>query len=443
MKTLYWVTQDTRLDDNPALLRAAASDSLLIVYCVDPRWFAPRRYQLASVGSHRWNFLQESLCEFNRSLLPLGQRLLVCYERPEIQLPTLVRQHGIGRLVCARQTGWDERVVLGQLQQQLPQLQVEQTDSYTLFSEPELPFAAGDTPATYSCFRRQVEQLAVRPPLAAPAALPPPPAVTGVRLQRPAWVPVTRVGDCPFQGGEIAAWRHLQRYFADDLPLSYKDVRNALQGWDNSSKLSPWLNSGCLSPRRVRQTLLDYEQCQGRNESTGWLYVELLWREYFQWLARALGTRLFAFQGTARRRPLTCFYPDRFQMWCHGTTPYPLVNACMRELAATGYLSNRGRQIAASCLVNELQLDWRYGAAWFEQQLVDYDVAANWGNWQYIAGVGADPRGGRHFNLQKQTETFDADGSYRRRWSRPEDALPLDGRDAADWPIEPVRVQPG
>ena len=88
----------------------------------------------------------------------------------------------------------------------------------------------------------------------------------------------------------------------------------------------------------------------------------------------------------------------------------------MKQLSATDYLSNRGRQIAASCLINELEGDWRYGAAWFENQLIDYDVAANWGNWQYLAGVGADPRGGRHFNLAKQTEIYDADGRYRSRW---------------------------
>ena len=70
----------------------------------------------------------------------------------------------------------------------------------------------------------------------------------------------------------------------------------------------------------------------------------------------------------------------------------------------------------ASCLVNELKEDWRYGAAWFEQQLLDYDVAVNWSNWQYIAGVGVDPRGGRHFNLAKQAELYDADGRYRERW---------------------------
>ena len=85
--------------------------------------------------------------------------------------------------------------------------------------------------------------------------------------------------------------------------------------------------------------------------------------------------------------------------------------------------------------MNELGLDWRYGAAWFEQQLIDYDVASNWGNWQYIAGVGADPRGGRHFNIDKQAQMFDSDGSYRRRWAPEPTPLNVDTRDAADWPL--------
>jgi deoxyribodipyrimidine photo-lyase len=132
---------------------------------------------------------------------------------------------------------------------------------------------------------------------------------------------------------------------------------------------------------------------------------------------------------------LSAFYPERFEKWCQGTTPYPLVNACMRELKQTGFLSNRGRQIVASCLVNELALDWRYGAAWFENQLCDYDVASNWGNWQYIAGVGVDPRGGRHFNLQKQTEMYDPKHEYIERWAPGPVIENLDTRDAADWPL--------
>ena len=133
-------------------------------------------------------------------------------------------------------------------------------------------------------------------------------------------------------------------------------------------------------------------------------------------MALKIGKKLFLKNGNAAAQISGRFDAGAFSAWCRGETQYPLVNACMKQLSATGYLSNRGRQIAASCLVNELEGDWRYGAAWFESQLIDYDVAANWGNWQYLAGVGADPRGGRHFNLAKQTEIYDADGRYRSRW---------------------------
>ena len=124
-----------------------------------------------------------------------------------------------------------------------------------------------------------------------------------------------------------------------------------------------------------------------------------MWREYFQWYAHSHRAKLFKFNGIKNTNPTTSFYPERFQKWCQGNTPYPIVNACMKQLNATGYMSNRGRQLVASCFVHELNLDWRYGAAYMEQQLIDYDVASNWGNWQYLAGVGADPRGHRRFDL--------------------------------------------
>jgi deoxyribodipyrimidine photo-lyase len=214
-------------------------------------------------------------------------------------------------------------------------------------------------------------------------------------------------------------------------------VRNELDGWENSSKFSPWLAQGNLSVRKIYANLRRYEQENGANESTYWLYFELLWREYFQWYALQHGRRLFAFRGIKQHKPLTSFYPERFQKWCNGYTPYPLVNACMKQLKATGYLSNRGRQIVASCLVNELAVDWRFGAAYFEQHLLDYDVASNWGNWQYLAGVGADPRGQRHFDLEKQTRLYDPEGKFINKWQAEVRNLPLDSVDAADWPVDP------
>ena len=112
----------------------------------------------------------------------------------------------------------------------------------------------------------------------------------------------------------------------------------------------------------------------------------------------------------------TKFDHHNFNNWVNGTTGYPIVDACMRQLKETGFMSNRGRQIVASCFVHELQQDWCYGAAYFEHQLVDFDVASNYGNWQYLAGVGSDPRGHRQFNLVKQAQHYDPDGSFVNAW---------------------------
>ncbi|NBV75654.1 MAG: hypothetical protein EBR59_06780 [Methylococcaceae bacterium] len=157
----------------------------------------------------------------------------------------------------------------------------------------------------------------------------------------------------------------------------YKSVRDQLDGWDNSTKFSPWLSNGCLSVRQIYSDLKAYQAKNGRNESSDWIFFELLWREFFQWNAYIHSAQLFRFRGVKSTPPLTSFYAERFQKWCKGNTPFPLVNASMNQLSRTGYISNRARQIVASCLVNELDLDWRYGAAYFEQQLLDYDVAVN------------------------------------------------------------------
>jgi deoxyribodipyrimidine photo-lyase len=105
-----------------------------------------------------------------------------------------------------------------------------------------------------------------------------------------------------------------------------------------------------------------------------------------------------------------------FEKWKNGNTGIDFVDANMIELKLTGFMSNRGRQNVASYLCHNLKLDWRYGAAYFEEQLIDYDVCSNWGNWMYVAGVGNDPRENRVFNMEKQAAMYDHDQSYRNLW---------------------------
>jgi deoxyribodipyrimidine photo-lyase len=220
-----------------------------------------------------------------------------------------------------------------------------------------------------------------------------------------------------YTGGSTAAHARLQTYFWDrDRLRLYKETRNGMLDPDDSSRLSAWLALGCISPRTVYAEVKRYEQERVRNESTYWLVFELLWRDYFRFILAKHGAKLFRPSGIQGIPiPWQQDWP-RFQAWCRGETGYPLVDANMRELAATGFMSNRGRQNVASFLTKNLGIDWRMGAEWFESLLIDYDVASNYGNWNYTAGVGNDARGFRYFHIPKQSREYDPKGDYLRHW---------------------------
>jgi len=431
--TLLWFTHNLRLDDNPAIEAALDSEQLICLFVVEPSWFRANRYSLHSLGSHRRAFLQQTLDDLDAGLRQRGQRLLLWHDTPLETLTRLVPKAEVSRVITAEHPGHYERHTLKQLQSRFPHLKIESVAAQTLFSQQQLPFAVSELPDSFSSFRRKVEKRKLEPAaaLCAPEQMPPP--------VPPSQDKVTELPnpEAPshFFGGETGAQAQLDYYFGGSLPASYKETRNGLDGWDYSSKFSAWLANGSLSPRRLWQRIDQYEAEVVANESTYWLKFELLWREYFQWYGMRYGAKLFKLQGPFNRSPLTSFYPERFKAWCEGTTPYPIVNAAMRQLNATGYMSNRARQLVASAFVHELGLDWRYGAAYFEQQLIDYDVASNWGNWQYLAGVGADPRGHRKFDLDKQTKIYDPQQAFIRAWQGKENCNPLPNRDYYDWPV--------
>ena len=432
--TLLWFNNDLRVHDNEALIEAASrTNRLLCIYCIDPMWFKPNLYGLHSLGKKRQAFLNESLKALSKELESAGQRLHLAYGKPELIIDEIIKKYKIGRVIRSQHSGFYENHQWQQLRKANPQVRFKSFDTFTLFKREQLT-SLGPFPTSFSKFRKLVSSVTIPAPLTVPTTLPP---VIPMAVQADAMNRLESYGEpSDFCGGEVEALVHTQTYFRSGNASTYKETRNALSGWDNSCKFSPWLANGSVSARLLVEKLQTYETEHGQNDSTEWILFELLWREYFQWYAKHYDQNLFTFTGISNRKPLTCFYPQRFKRWATGTTEWPLVNACMSELNATGYLSNRGRQIVASCLVNELGLDWRCGASYFEQQLLDYDVASNWGNWQYIAGVGADPRGGRHFNLAKQTQQFDPNHEYINYWLNDNTTtMPIDTVDAADWPV--------
>lgn len=429
MTTLYVLTDDLRIDDNPALNLAARDEKLAVIYCIDDAVFKTDRFGCRGMGQNRWRFLRQSLQDLNQDLAERGQ-VLHLLEGDTLTLSTdLLRTDQFSRVIRTR--GHDHRTNLwwNQLVARFVDIEFIEVDGSTLFDQEQIQFET--FPDSFSSFRKGIEDRPFRHSVSAPNQLP-------GSLDLDSRLITAPTSDASPRGGSLAGKDHLTHYFSTEAACVYKETRNALHGEHYSTGFSTYLANGSLSPIQVVQQLFQYEREFGKNESTQWILFELLWREFFRWYGLRYGDLLFEFAGINGQRPLTSFYRDRFIKWTEGRTPWPLVNAAMNELRETGLISNRARQIVASCLVNELEVDWRCGASYFAEQLIDYDACSNWGNWQYIAGVGADPRGGRHFNIDKQTELFDPDASYRNRWGGAAVNEPLDSVDYYDWPVERI-----
>ena len=433
MSTLiYWFRADLRLADNPALLQACADAThLLSVYCHLPSDKQPTRWGFERVGAPRQRFLTDTLRDLAKQLQARGSQLIECVGHPHEVLPALAQSIQASGVVCEDIAAPEEEAQVAALR--AAGLTVDTVWQSSLLELSDLPFDGGDCPEVFTTFRQAVERARVLPasPLRAPtvfAPLPPAPEGLLARLAsdardrpQPDALPDARSSfphhTQAFAGGETTAAAHIQRYFSTPRVSQYKATRNGLTGTDYSSKFSPWLATGALSARTAHAGLKRFEHIQGADDGTYWLWFELLWRDYFRLIQLKHGTDMYRARGLRDDAPAPTHNPKGFLRWCAGTTGEPLVDAGMRELRATGYLSNRLRQVVASYLIYDLHADWRAGAAWFESQLLDYDVYSNQGNWLYIAGRGTDPRGGRRFNPEKQTRDHDPHGHYRALWA--------------------------
>ncbi len=438
-KGIYWFTTDLRLDDNPALTQAAnAVDQLLFIYCIEKPLRLSQLQLDSTLSKNRQRFILDSLKDLNKQLQELGQHLVII-ENVQSELTQLINEQGITHFYRNADHPILDSENWYAIKAKYQHISFNEVSNNRLFRLDQLPFELNELPNSFSKFRRKAEKIKIDAPIAPPHLLPKP-VIDSKPWPKQCNLPFEET-QTAFKGGEIEGVRHLEKYFQSELPATYKQTRNGLDGMDYSTKFSPWLAQGCLSVRRIIERLNQFEDEVVANDSTYWIYFELLWREYFQWYAEKYGEQMIAFSGIKAHSPKTSFYPERFQKWCQGTTPYPIVNACMRQLKATGYMSNRGRQLVASCFVHELAMDWRYGAAYMEQQLIDFDLGSNWGNWQYLAGVGADPRGHRQFDLNKQTQIYDPKQQFIERWQGHSSNFPLDSIDPSDWPIDLKRSE--
>lgn len=423
-KGLVWFRNDLRVHDNESLTNAIdENDTVIAVYCFDPRHFEQTEFGFKKTEKFRAKFLIESVTTLKQNLEKLNIPLLVYHQKPEDCIPEIIAQHEINSVYFQEEWTSEEMEVLENIKSKIPDsVSFKATYNQFLFHPEDIPFDITSIPNVFTQFRNQCEKSTkVRPKFAVQP------------MFENNWITIETVIPTmetlgftdfemdsrtafPFLGGENEALQRLEQYFWETKKLSvYKLTRNRLIGTDFSSKFSPWLANGSISAKTIYWKIIKYEQQIGKNESTYWLIFELIWRDYFKYVSMKNGNSIFKIGGILDKKYDWKTNPSDINNWINGNTQESFVNANMIELQQTGWMSNRGRQNAASFFAKELLIDWRIGAAYFEAMLIDYDVHSNYGNWMYVSGVGNDPRD-RKFNIKLQAQNYDGQSKFQKLW---------------------------
>ncbi|HAC64582.1 MAG TPA: cryptochrome DASH [Cyanothece sp. UBA12306] len=425
-KILIWYRNDLRIHDHEPMFQAVQEKAQIIpFYCFDQRQFQQTSFGFPKTDNFRAKFLLQSIDDLNNSLKKLGSNLVSRRGYPEKIIPQLVEELAINAVYYHQEVTSEEVRIENALENALTNTGVQLKSFWgsTLYHVKNLPFPLAAIPELFTDFRKQVaKKSTINSTFSLPQKLPSLenlesgeiPTLTDLGLKDYTFDSRAVLN---FKGGETEGINRLKQYFwLKNCLKDYKKTRNGMLGEDYSSKFSPWLALGCLSPRYIYEEVKKYEVERVKNDSTYWLIFELLWRDYFRFICAKHRNKIFYLSGL---QGLTIPWQedwDIFTLWQQGKTGYPLVDANMRELSMTGFMSNRGRQNVASFLTKNLGINWLMGAEWFESLLIDYDVCSNYGNWNYTAGVGNDARGFRYFNIPKQSKNYDPKGDYLRHW---------------------------
>jgi deoxyribodipyrimidine photo-lyase len=427
---IVWLRQDLRLADHPALSAASRGGRPVIpLYVLDDA--TPGQWRRG--GASRW-WLGTSLPRLAASLEKLGSRLVV-REGPALDaVASVAREVGASAVYFTRCYEPWSPALEGALKETLggDGLDVRRFGGSLIVEPDAVRTGAGGPYKVYSPFARAVMALPEpRAPLPAPESLiaptvwPPsaPIADLGLLPTKPDWAGDMREA---WQPGEAGAAARLGA-FVDGPIARYKDLRDR-PDVVGTSRLSPHLHFGEVSPLTCWHAARTADVSGKAGEASMLKFLkELLWREFSYHLLHHFPT----LPSEPFRPEFSAFpwhdEPAAFAAWKKGRTGYPIVDAGLRELWATGYMHNRVRMIAASFLVKDLLVPWQQGEAWFWDTLVDADLANNAASWQWVAGCGADAAPYfRIFNPVKQGQTFDPDGAYVRRWVPEIAALPAD-----------------
>jgi len=418
---IIWFRNDLRISDNKTISTAIEQNCAIVpVYVFDDKWFSTDKFGHIKTGAFRLKFLLESLADLKSELKKRGSNLLIGKGNTNEIIKNWAEKYEADEVWATKAYTQEEIDIEDSINNNITTRYFEQS---TLIKPNDLPFSINQLDNIFTNFRKKIEKtLTIHPLLATPEKIESPnlnesmlPTFEDFNMLQPT---VDSRTAFPFLGGAKNGLERLNFYLNQHHVASYKKTRNGLIGENYSSKFSAWLANGSLSPREIYWAVKEYEKSVTKNQSTYWMIFELLWRDYFYFIAMKYGQQIFHLKGLKSSKTMEYAVNDEadFSKWKEGKTKHPFINANMIELAYTGWMSNRGRQNVASYLAHHLKIDWRKGASWFEHCLIDYDPCVNTGNWLYVAGVGNDPRPNRVFNPDLQAKRYDGDGEFVKLW---------------------------
>ena len=422
INSLVWFRNNLRIEDNISLSKAINnSDNIFGFINIDPKNFLLTKYGFKKTEKYRAKFLLETISDLKSQLDTLNISLIITHKDFDKSIKEIINKYEITNIYT--QTEWtrDELKEESFIPDEINL--IKDFDQF-LFSPNDVKGLYDNIPRGFSNFRKKCEKyLSVNDILSIPNSLNPDnkilvdysiPTLSDLGFED---FDVHKDSVFRFKGGETNAKDRIKNYFFDTRNVSrYKLTRNGLIGEDYSSKFSPWLANGSVSVKYIFKLLKEYETKVEKNDSTYWLYFELIWRDFFKYVSMQHKDKFFNKDGIYGEDKEWSDDKDVLLKWINGETDEPFINANMIELSNTGFMSNRGRQNVANYLTKELKIDWRIGAEYFESMLIDYDVHSNYGNWLYNAGIGNDSMPFRKFNPKLQSERYDPDKSYEKTW---------------------------
>ena len=420
--SLVWFRNDLRVDDHNGLKLALNNSNKVVgFYCFNPKVFSENKLGFKKTDVFRTKFLIETVDNLKENLKKNNISLIIKIGNPVEELSNVITQHNISNIYLQKEWTKEEYDEEALLKSKLTNVLFHSTYDQFLYHPDDVDnqFISD----VFTNFRKYCEKKVDVRNLTFNSD-----KLNSENLLKENYeVPsLDQLGfddfildnrsAFNFSGGSDSAKERLDQYLWKSRKINYyKQTRNGLIGLDYSSKFSPWLANGSISPREIYLEIKEYEKDILKNQSTYWLVFELIWRDYFKYISLKYGSKIFKIGGILEKHYEWSDDVRIFKEWTEGRTVEPFVNANMIELNSTGWMSNRGRQNVASFLAKELKIDWRWGASYFESKLIDYDVHSNYGNWMYVSGVGNDPRD-RKFNIKFQAERYDPLNKYQNMW---------------------------